>query len=68
MPRLREKYVIDENGTKTAVVLDIKTYRQLIKRLENLEDALELDQAVRTAKSFRPYEEIRAELEQAGRL
>ena len=65
---MSKKYLVNEKGKKTAVMLDIATYRALLERLEDLEDALELDEAARTAKNFRPYEEIRAELKQAGRL
>ena len=66
--KLRQKYVVDETGKKTAVVLDIETYRQLLEHLEELEDALELDRAVRESKGFRSYDEIRGELKRAGRL
>ena len=59
---------MDEHGKKKAVVLDMEAYRQLMEHLENLEDALELDQAIRESKGFRSYDEIRGELKQAGRL
>jgi hypothetical protein len=68
MVQFKEKYLVDENGETAAVVLDIKAYRRLLKHLEDLEDTLELDQARRTAKSFRPYNEIRADLKKARRL
>jgi len=64
----KAKYLIDDKGRKTAVLLDIKEYQQFLQRLEQLEDALSLDEAVRSAQSFRDYREIRAELKQAGRL
>ncbi|MBI2867543.1 MAG: hypothetical protein HYX97_04330 [Chloroflexi bacterium] len=38
------QYVIDEKGKKKAVVLDIKEYTRLLRRLEELEDALALGQ------------------------
>lgn len=63
MLNIKPKYVVDEKGRKTAVVLSIKDYRALMQRLEDLEDALDLDHAVETATSFRPYYEIRAELQ-----
>jgi hypothetical protein len=63
-----ERYVVDKRGRKTAVMLDIPTYKALLEHLEDLEDALELDEAVRTAKGFRPYEEVKEELKQAGKL
>ncbi|MDO8587500.1 MAG: hypothetical protein Q7T82_10725 [Armatimonadota bacterium] len=53
MPKRGERYVVDKRGRKTAVMLDIPTYRALLEHLEDLEDALELDEAVRTAKEFR---------------
>jgi hypothetical protein len=34
-----------------------------MQRLQDLEDALELDEAVETATEFRAYAEIRAELQ-----
>ena len=58
--RLKERYVVDEHGKKKAVVLDMEAYRQLMEHLENLEDALELDQAIRESKGFRSYDEIRS--------
>jgi PHD/YefM family antitoxin component YafN of YafNO toxin-antitoxin module len=64
----KARYLIDDKGNKKAVLLDIKEYQRFMKRLEDLEDALSLDEAARSAQSFREYGEIRAELEQAGRL
>jgi len=68
MLKLREKFLTDKNGKPTAVVLDFQSYRRLRRHLEDLEDALELDKARRAARSFRPYDGIRAELKKARRL
>lgn len=68
MLKHKEKYMVDEHGKKTAVVLDIVAYEALIKHIENLEDALELDDAIRSAKKFRSYSDIRAEMKAAGQL
>ncbi len=68
MLKVREKYLIDERGRKTAVVLPVREYRRLMERLEDLEDALELDEARRTSTGSKPYEEVQSELKQAGRL
>lgn len=65
---IKPKYVVDEKGRKTATVLSMKDYRALMQRLQDLEDALDLDRAVETATSFREYAEIRAELEKEGKL
>ena len=55
MLNIKPKYVVDEKGRKTAVVLSIKDYRALMQRLEDLEDALDLDRAVETAMGLRKY-------------
>ena len=51
----------------------MEDYRSLMQRLQDLEDALDLDRAVETATDFREYTEIRAEIipstpEQRGRV
>lgn len=68
MTTINAKYVVDKSGKKQAILMDIKEYSRLLKRLEELEDALELDKAVRAGGEFRDYAEIRAELLRAGRL
>jgi len=64
----KAKYIVDEKGRKTAILLDINEYRRFLERMEELEDALSLDEAIRTAQSFRAYDEIRTELKREGRL
>jgi len=68
MIELNEKYVVAADGKPTAVVLDIRTYRRLLRHLEEMEDALALDEAVRSTKGFRDYAEVRAELKKDGLL
>ena len=68
MFNINPKYLVNEKGRKTAAVLSMKDYRSLMQRLEDLEDALDLDEAVETATDFREYSEIRAELKKEGRL
>ena len=62
------RYIIDGKGKKKAIVLDIREYSRLLSRMEELEDALELDAAVRAVNEFRDYQEIREELLKEGRL
>ena len=64
----KAKYIVDEKGRKTAILLEINEYRRFLERMEELEDALSLDEATRTAQSFRAYDEIRTELKREGRL
>ncbi|RKU36135.1 hypothetical protein C6496_14700 [Candidatus Poribacteria bacterium] len=68
MLTINPKYIVDDNGEKTAAVLTMKEYHFLIKCLEDLEDILEMDSAVETATRFRDYQEIRSELKEEGRL
>jgi len=68
MFNIKPKYLVNEKGRKTAAVLSMKDYRLLLQRLEDLEDALDLDEAVETATDFREYSEIRAELQKEGKL
>ena len=65
---IKPKYLVNNNGRKTAVVLSMKEYRLLIEHLEDLEDILEMDTAVKTETESRPYQEIRAELKKEGKL
>lgn len=62
------RYLVDERGRKRAVLLDMKEYSRLLRRLEELEDTLALDEAVRTASGFRDYRDVRTELQHEGRI
>lgn len=62
------QFVVDAKGQKKFALLRVAEYERLLQRLEDLEDALALDEAVRTAKEFRNYADVRAELRKAGRL
>lgn len=62
------EYLVDRRGRTKSVVLRVRDYRRLLRHLEDLEDALALDKAMRTAEGSRDYAQIRAELQKAGRL
>ena len=68
MLTINPKYIVDDEGEKTATVLTMKAYDFLIKCLEDLEDILEMDSAVESATDFRDYQEIRSELKKEGKL
>jgi hypothetical protein len=42
---IKKKFVIDANGNKTAVILDMKIYEKLIDEIDELNCALGYDQA-----------------------
>lgn len=68
MATIGTKYLVDKRGRKKAVLLDIREYSRLVSRLAELEDTLDLDEALRTARSFRDYREVREDLKREGRL
>lgn len=65
---MAKQYIISEKGERKYVVLNISQYQKLVKKIDDLEDALDLEKAVKEAKSFRNYKEIREELKAAGKL
>ncbi|MBE9592151.1 MAG: type II toxin-antitoxin system Phd/YefM family antitoxin [Proteobacteria bacterium] len=59
----REDYIIDKNGRKKAVILDIVEYEELLEDIESL--ALIADTKDEPKRSF---EEIKTRLRASGRL
>lgn len=56
---IKPKYLIDEKGHKTAVVINLKEYKNLLEFIEDLEDANDLLQTEKEAAGFTPYEKFR---------
>ena len=50
------------------MLLDMGQYRRMLHKLEDLEDALSLDQAEKTSKKLVPYEDVRRRLKRSGKL
>ncbi|OGB90514.1 hypothetical protein A2625_03080 [candidate division WOR-1 bacterium RIFCSPHIGHO2_01_FULL_53_15] len=61
--KLKEKFLTDEKGRKEAVVLDVRTYEEL---LEDLEDLAVI--ADRKNEPAVPWEKVERKLKKAGRL
>ena len=53
------QYFIDDKGRKKGV----KEYRDMMRKVEELEDALDLGEAIRTATEFRDYREVWQDME-----
>lgn len=68
MLKINPQYFVDDKDEKTAVLLTIKDFQLLMQRLEDLEDTLEMDAAVKTDTEFRDYQDIRADLIKEGML
>ncbi len=56
---IKPKYLIDEKGHRTAVVINLKDYNSLMEFIEDLEDANDLLRAEKKATGFTPYEKFR---------
>lgn len=53
------KYLVDGKGRKTAVVIKLQDYENLMEFIEDLEDANDLLNSERHATEFVPYDEFR---------
>jgi len=68
MTNFRPKFIFSCDGRAEGVVLPLAQYRRLLRKIEDLGDALALDRAERTSKELVPYAEVRERLKRAGRL
>ena len=68
MARAIAEYVVDGKGKKKAVILSIREFNRLIDRLEELEDALALDDATESDGEFTDYRQVREALKLEGKL
>jgi hypothetical protein len=67
MARVPVKFIIGPKGKTEAVQLGVSEYRRLIRRLEDLEDAVTLDRAEETSKGLIPYSTIRKRSKRPGK-
>jgi len=66
--KLSPRFVVDEHGQRTAVLLPVEEYDQLLEALEDRLDAADLEDAVREEPEFVPYERTRDQLRSEGKL
>ena len=62
------RFIVTARGQKEAVLLDLASYRRLLRRLEDLEDALTLDRSEDSSKGLVSYPRVRTRLKRAGKL
>jgi hypothetical protein len=60
---LKERFVVDENGQRIGVLLDIEDYRQLLEDVEELEAIRAYDAAKASGDEAVPLEQALAEIE-----
>jgi PHD/YefM family antitoxin component YafN of YafNO toxin-antitoxin module len=57
MVAVREKYLVDEQGRRKAVVLSLAKWKKMVEALEELEDIRAYDAAERRPSQPVPFEE-----------
>ena len=62
-----KKFVVDENGAKVAVLLDIAEYERMLEEAEDREDIRAANEAKASGETPIPYEQARKEIERARR-
>jgi hypothetical protein len=60
-----KRYIVDEKGETTAVILDIKDYRKLLDDLEELESIRAYDEAKTSGDEAIPFEQAVKEIERS---
>ena len=63
MAIIKERYLVDDDGRRIGVVLDIKEYKRLLQALEELESIRAYDAAKASGDEAIPFEEAVAEIE-----
>jgi hypothetical protein len=66
--RLRRKprFIVDEKGKKVEAILDIDSYRELMRKLEDYNDNLLIDETI--GEETVPWEEVKESLKKNGKL
>lgn len=64
---LHEKYVVDADGRRISVVLDVEEFRRLLEYLEGLEDTVAYDHALAETDEAISFDQATAEIEN-GRI
>lgn len=64
MTVVKERYVVDGQGTRVGVLLDIWDYQRLLEELEELESIRAYDAAKASDDTVIPFEQAVEEIEQ----
>lgn len=68
MIKIHTRYITNTKGKPLEVVLPAKEFRALLEYVEEIEDALELEKAIKEAEEFVPWEEFEKELRESGKI
>lgn len=64
MNTYKERYIVDEEGNRIGIVLEIADYQRLLEELEELECIRAYDAAKASGDEAIPFEQAVAEIEQ----
>ena len=67
MKNTEHRYVVDENGKQTAVIVGVEEYRQLLQALEEIESVRAYDAAKASGEKPVPFEEAVGDIERSPR-
>jgi hypothetical protein len=62
----KEQFVVDESGNRTAVLLDVERYMELLEAQEELESIRAYDEAKSSGDEAVPFSQAVKEIEGAG--
>ncbi|MFW6105515.1 MAG: hypothetical protein ACOC7P_02915 [Chloroflexota bacterium] len=57
MKNIKERYLVDDNGNRVGVVLNMKDYHHLLEQVEELESIRAYDAAKASGDEVVPFEE-----------
>ena len=63
MTGTKQRYVTDEQGNRTAVILDIESYQKMLEELEMLDAIRAYDEAMENPGEPIPFEQAIKEIE-----
>jgi hypothetical protein len=68
MANLHERFVVDEQGKRVGVVLDMRAYRKILASLEELESIRAYDAAKASGDAAVPFAQAVAEIERKKKM
>jgi len=62
MINIKERYLVDDDGNRIGVVIDIEDYHRLLQELEELESIRAYDAAKASGDEVNPFEQLVTEI------
>lgn len=60
-----EKYVVDDNGERVGIIIDVGEYKKMLKDLEELESIRAYDRAKKSGDEAVPFDQAIGEIEKS---